>query len=1176
MKKKLRPLLATCLLFVALLVIAGKGFSQVTLSEKNASLQKIFKQIQKQTGYDFLYSVELVQQVGKVSVSVQNVSLEKAIDQCLKDKALTYSIVGKTVVIKPRKETPAVNNSPAPGTGLVDITGKVVNENGEPAEGATVSVKGTTNATAADANGFFALKGLKENATLVVTGISIESSEVKPDGNTPMVIRVTTKTVTGEDVKVISTGYQVIAKERSTGATVTVGSKELEKRYTPNILDNLEGRVAGLVNYRGTTTIRGVSTLNSSTNSLVVVDGLPIEGSIANVNPYDVETITILKDAAAAAIYGARASNGVIVVTTKRGKEKRTVVEFATDISYFQKPDYRKNNTVSAAQQVDLEKAYYNWYFLGGTAAVNTTNLNTVTNNIGTGQSITPVQYAYYQLARGLVTQAQVDARLDSFKRNDFQKQFRDEVYENRLQQQYNLAIRTSGGKLQSSMVLNYKTDNGGIINAYNKQLNLFYKGTYDVSKWLDVNFGANTIVGKSRFSNFSNTPAVPAYSRLLDNNGNKVYYSTGDFNVYNRVTDTTPGLKSMVVNHLEELGRDFSITNDQNTRYFLNMNFKIIRGLTINPQFQYESNRSDISNYSEADSYRMRYLKNLYTIKTGQGAAATYTYGIPNNGGRLATTQTKGDYWAARGQANYDRTFGKHAINVIAGTEFRETHTRGTRGLLLGYDDQLQSQATTSVNFAALALIGAVDPNLKFKTGFNPQNTFTNQVGNAIGLVQDETHRFGSGYANATYTYDRKYNAFGSFRKDYADVFGLDPKYRGKPLWSVGLGWNIENESFMAPVTWVDDLKLRATYGVTGNINFGATSFLTANSGFINNLTLLPVSVIPSPANDKLRWEKTATFNLGTDFSLFGRRLNGSIDWYRKKSTDLFASTRLDPSEGFTNQVINNGDLLNTGFELSLQYNWFKPRSGSGLSWSTLLVAATNKNKIVFVDEISVSPAALAAGGFKIGYPVRALFSYPYQGLNTVGQPQWLKADGTLTTVALANSDISAMVYSGGRDPRVNMSLSNELVYKGFSLNFLIVYYGGQYLRAEAPSIIQGASYGGPLPSYVLNGWTPSKTTGDIPGWGQYVPPTQVPSNQLENSDRFVRPGDFIKLRYANLNYRLPQSLTKKIGVNNAGLRFQVNNPKALWIKNNVNIDPETSGAPLLSNYVFGINLNF
>jgi TonB-dependent SusC/RagA subfamily outer membrane receptor len=398
------------------------------------------------------------------------------------------------------------------------------------------------------------------------------------------------------EVVVVSTGYQNLKKEKITGATVTVSADELGTRYNPNIVNNLEGRIAGLINYNGKTTIRGTSSLYANNAPLAVVDGLPYEGGLSALNPYDIESVTVLKDAAATAIYGARASNGIIVVTTKQAKEKgKTTVDISSNITIYQKPNYKNYNYMTPAQQVDVESSYYDYFFKANPVSA-------VDEFINKGNAITPVQYAYYQLAQGLISQSDLDNQLNHFRQNDFAQQFKDYALENRILQQYNLAIRNKSDKFQSNLVLNFKADNSGIIYAKDNQFNFLYKGAYEVNQWLSLNFGSNVILNRSESgnSNFATSPFnVSPYLRLLDENGNRAYYTSNVYNPYNTLTDT-PEMQSMLVNHLDELALDRSKTSGNNMRYYANMNVKIIQGLTFNPQFQYESSQVNNESYSE------------------------------------------------------------------------------------------------------------------------------------------------------------------------------------------------------------------------------------------------------------------------------------------------------------------------------------------------------------------------------------------------------------------------------------------------------------------------------------------------------------------------------------------------------------------------------------------------
>lgn len=1144
---------------------------RITLHMAKATADQVVGRIMKTTRFRFSFTKDDLLLVPPKDYAFDNAPIGAVMDYLTADSPLAWSTVDGTIVIA-RKKTPA----PAPAK-IVTVGGTVRDAEGKPLAGATVLVKGRTQGTTTGGQGGFELR-VPQGSVLVISFLGLETKEVAIHNQDRFDVRLEPGAVAIADV-VVRTGYQTIVKEKMTGSAISLSAKDLAVSYSPNVADNLEGRVAGLVTYKGNTTIRGLSSLHASTSPLLVVDGLPVETTLEDLNPYDIENITVLKDAAATAIYGVRASNGIIVVTTKQARETgTTTVDVAANLTLYEKRNtsYADNFYLTPAEQVDIESAYSDWYFFHSGGEIDNPT-GTFANNIRNGYSISPVQYAHYRKAMGEIDQAQLEEQLDKLRRNDFARQYGEKALRHRLLQQYNIALRSRGEKFQSNLVFNFKHDNSGIRNAYDREFNIFYKGTYQIAPWMKFDFGVNNIVSRVNSSNSElagNPFNVPAYLRLLNDDGSLNYYTMHDYNPYDTLVDETPELHSMDFNHVEELGKDRTLDARNYTRYQAKLDFDIVKGLKFNTQFIYEIDRRSKSSYSEADSYVMRFLKNVYTVREGSAPNYNYSYMLPQNGGKLATSQTDTDNWTVRLQADYSRTFGKHAIDVIAGLEFRETRIRGTRNLLLGYDEQNQSQATTSVSFPDLA-------NYERPSFFSPTLPARDQVykkyfESAIGLVNEELHRYASGYFNATYTYDERYNAFVSFRKDYADIFGLAPQYRGKPLWSAGAGWNLHNEAFLSGVRQVDFLKLRFSYGVTGNIYQGATSYTTANSTLYNEITKLPMARIEVPGNDRLKWERNVTVNAGVDFAFFGNRLTGSIDWFRKTGRDIFHSMRVDCTSGYTSIVMNYADLKNDGVELNLSYDWFRPVRDRGFGWTSSLTATFVRNEITRVDEQALTPYAMVTNGLKVGYPVHGLFSLPYAGveeLNGKGVPAWYKADGTTTTQSLTSTDMAAVVYSGSEDPKVNIGFSNTLRYKGFSLNFLLVYYGGHYLRALQPRGIPGMQYMA-LPSYLKESWTPENTETLVPGYGQYS--SQATSGDIDYADAFVRPASFLKLRNVVLGYDLPQAFARKLGMRSASIRFQIDNPKALWLENDVNVDPETGGIRLPASYIFGINFNF
>ena len=1143
-KKQLRAFLSACAVGLFLAGPAEMMAQTVTVRIGQGTLDQAFQQIMKTSNIQLVYNADVAARIRCRGGEFSRADIARVLDTLLAGTQLTYEVKDGiyTIVRRTRQSSQRAE--------VGTVSGIVVDENREPVIGASVLVKGTTKGVITDLDGRFALRNVSgREVVLIIRYIG------KKDIETRVKLNSENEFVMKEDVNVMSevvvTGYQDISREKVTGSVSTVSAEKLEDRYMPSLMDNLEGRVAGLTTYGDKTTIRGTSSLYASTNPLLVVDGLPIEGSIDDLNPYDIESVTVLKDAAAAAIYGARASNGIIVVKTKGAKEKGKInIDFSANLTVWEKKnmDYAANFYMTPEQQAQTERDFYDWYYFGGGAA---DPASTIEQAISTGMgAVSPINYAYYQRYKGIITQEELDARMEQLSQNNFAKEYADHALRNQVLQQYNLAVRSNTEKSSSNLVINYKYDNSGIINAYDNQFNITYKGSYDIAPWLTVRFTANGIFNnkQANASELATNPFnVPSYTRLLNEDGSHNYYSTTalyTLNEYYEEGVSNPSFRRLGFNHLEELDYNLQKTRRQNMRYQGELLFKPIEGLTVNAQFVYESERNTLSTYYEEDSYLMRMMYNGYLQPQSDGSLTSL---IPETGGMKTTTNTIGNYWTARAQANYTRDFGKHSVNMLAGLEFRETKLSGTNGLMLGYDEQLQNDATATIDFFTLSQMTYAP---YVGGGYFPvqQCFYDVYMADAMAPVMEERHRYASGYANLTYTYDNKYNVFASFRKDYADVYGLNAEFRGKPLWSVGAGWSLHNEAFMKDIEWVNFLKLRGSYGVTGNIYQGATSYMTAVTSGNNSVTKLPVSVIESPGNPELKWEQTATTNVGLDFSLLDNRLRGTFDWYHKESKNVFSNHMLDPTTGYTSMFMNTASVKNDGVELSLSYEWFRPQKRRDFGWNTALTFSHNKNTITYVENPSTTANALINSQFLEGYPTSALFSYRFAGINDEGQHTWYLPDGT-TTTSILNAPVEAVVYSGQTDPKVVSKM-----------------------RALEEQETYHVPYG-PVPSYFLNAWTPEHPT-NTPGIGQWSSTSGIGSEALY-TDAYVRPADFLKIRNIVLSYDLPEMWLEKIRLQRASVSFQLNNPKWLWVKNKVGIDPETLSLRDPSSFVFGLNIN-
>lgn len=389
-------------------------------------------------------------------------------------------------------------NAASKGKGI-ELKGQITDPDGSPIAGATIQNQTENTYTSSDADGNYTLSVKNpQTATIVVSFLGMDTVTQALEGRSRLDVQMTTDGNFLEESVV--TGYQAIQQRKVTGAIATIGVKTIEERYSPSLLQNLEGRVAGLSTYGGKLTIRGVSSMYAESSPLLVVDGLPIEGDIDDLNPYDIESVNVLKDAAAAAIYGARASNGIIVITTKNAREKGHIdVDFSANLTVYQKRnmDYGANFYMTPAQQVQVERDYYNYYFNTPEEIPDPfSSMETVLAN--SASRISPIRYAYYMQAKGNYTQSQVDEICNKLSQNNFAKEYADAVYRRQVMQQYNLAVRSRSDKFQSNFVINYRGDNAGVINAFDRQISVSYKGAYDVAKWLTATIAVTVFTASS------------------------------------------------------------------------------------------------------------------------------------------------------------------------------------------------------------------------------------------------------------------------------------------------------------------------------------------------------------------------------------------------------------------------------------------------------------------------------------------------------------------------------------------------------------------------------------------------------------------------------------------------------------------------------------------------------
>lgn len=1190
-------------LFVFFVFCSAQVSAQtITLNADKQPLKEVLKEIGSQSGKSIIFKDEELRNAPPVTVNLKQASLEDALAAIFKGQSLKYEFrKGAVIIRKPAAAAP--RNAEVVNTdSLMTVRGKLTNESGEPVQASVVNRR-TGKTFIANENGEFTVTDALPTDILYVTGVSIEAFEAPVNGKQNLFLKARMRVSKMEEVEIISTGYQTLPRERSTGAFTKVGEEQLNKQINTDLMSALEGQVPGLLyvkNPTGTTAdrpiIRGISTysINVGTDPLLVIDGLPTSQTMSEINPYDIESITVLRDAGAVSIYGSRAANGVIVLTTKQGKKNAPGIKVNLNADFFfsQKQDLSVLHYANTSDLIDYETDVYKYELWRASGSV--TSLFNGYGGIGQGtiRYYSPLYQLYRDQAEGRIDQHQVDQTLGQWRQNDYYNEYRDQVWQNEARQRYNLSLSSSTTRSNTYFSMNFDESKARVRGNKGRNIALYLKSTFNLSKWLSATVGANGSFATDYTTDgtYGNYLLQPRYAQIKDADGNLVYADWMNFSDGFTSGGAMNGLvasqlaangnfKSTKFNILNSLNDGIATQRYTNLRGFANINAQIIKGLNYSAQFQYEMGRNETETFHDAESYKMRLAWN--TLSFINSSTNLMDRALPV-GGRYYQQQTRSSSYTFRHQLNFDRSFGKnedHAITAIAGFEARESKSpRSIMDLRYGYDP-------VTLTFTQ------VDTRTLSETGVTSY-MYGRRTLSALNRNQDDIkHRFISVYSNGGYTYKRRYNLTASVRVDQADLFGADPKYKYRPLWSVGAGWNATNEPFLENVNWLSLLKVRATYGSAGNVDQTSSPFLVARRRNDNLYPSLQYTDIVSLPNPKLRWEKTTTVNFGVDFALFNSRLRGGLDIYHKMSTDLLVPTSLDPTVGTNTITLNNGSLLNKGVEISLGGKWLRKKDWNINSNFVIGFNKTTVKKVNNVPATAYSYVSSPSNYFELNTPFNTLYAYQYGGM-TNGYPWFLDekgqsnvtfdANGTPTAIRDINSK-DALVRMGVLTPTWNGSFNNTISWKGFDLGFMFVFSGGNKLRRDVTplnsltamdeDIVRRSKEGAltDLPRFMMD--YPTLTLANNAG---------TLSTLWQYSDKQVVDADYVKLRNIGLSYTFENAFTRMLNVSSIKLTAQANN-LWYWSKAGDDIDPESyslnTGTRSLhapKTFVFALNLNF
>ncbi len=1038
----------------------------------------------------------------------------------------------------------------------ITIHGKVINEEGLPVEAATVLLKNKNTTVLTAPDGSFVLNNTTLYDTLVVSAIGYLSQQVPNNERGLLTIILKRKTTQLADIT-ISTGYQRLPRERSTGSFEFINTEQLNRSMSTSLLSRLEG-VSNIYFDRrsaanGAFTIRGRSTLFGNAAPLIVVDNIPFEADLSTINPNDIESVTILKDAAASSIWGARAANGVIVVTTKKGRySAQPSLQVSINTTITKKPDLYYNPALPSADYIGLEQTLFSNGFY-----------DPQISNTTTWPALTPAVEILTAERQGKISAALAAQQLSSLKlvniRNDLSKYF----YRPAFTQQYALAYSGGSANLTYLFSAGYDQSTASQVGNKNNRFTLRSQTSFRPFNWLEYSLGLS--LTSSRYWN-ANTASnlvtgyagnIYPYAQLVGANGQALPV-VKDYRWPFIDTAGNGKLLSWYYKPYDELNNAHDQTTLSEKRINSSIDIRINRFFSLNLLYQLQQQQSVRSNLFNTSTYYTRNLINLYYNP------ATAVFNIPL-GSILDQSSSSINAHTGRTQLNYAQSWhSAQQLNIIAGAEVRSTTSASNTFRTYGYNENTLTYY--NVNF--------ID-NLPIYSGLAPARPIPNPLSFA-----NETLHFLSLYTNASYLFRKKYTLTLSARKDASNIFGVGTNQKWVPLWSSGLAWNISKEKFWH-LNNIPFARLRLTWGYNGNIDNSMAAVTTIRYATKALFTSLPYATVQNTPNPELRWEKTAVLNMALDFAMVNDRLKGSLEYFIKKGTGLIGLSPVDPTTGVqTNGTFsfkgNVASMKSNGLELSLT----SINTIGSLQWLTTFNGSYVASKVTEYKLVNLNASAFLNLGLAIsplqGKYLYSIYSQHWAGLDPLtGDPQgYLNGTVSKDYTSLVNLTVNDLKYNGSAIPLVFGSLINTWSWHSWSLSCNIMYKLGYYFMRPSVSYNELFNNMNAHPDYLLR-W-------QQPGDEKF---TNVPSmlypNTNTNRDYFyntssvlVEKGDHIRLQDLILSFAAPGNKT----FSKMQFSFNVSNLGIIWRANKKGIDPDyfNGGYPLPCSFSLGIKSTF
>lgn len=1153
---------------------------EISVNLSNTTIREAFSQIEKSSDYVFLVSDDAEKELnGRVSLDASNRTINEILDILLIKTNLGYRVVERQVSIyydKNKKSNTFIEIDRQQQLVNTSVTGIVIDRQKKPLPGVSIKVQGTTQGTTTDANGKYILQNIPKNAFLEFSFVGMKTQ----------IVFITTRTTIdiimledgGALEELIVTGYQQIKKTRMTGAVEVLKAADIENKGYISVEDALKGTLAGVSTMSisgrpgaaSQITIRGINSLNGTTDPIWIVDGMQLQGDlpsiglggtefqntvltngIGNISPDDIESITVLKDAAATAIYGSRAANGVIVIQTKRGTAGRTNVRVQSSYIFENAPK-NKLEMMNSIQKVDFELGIYEDYpglHIGGRAYQIMKNLN-----------------------KGELNIVQANAGLEQLR--SINTNWYDEIF--RISHNHQHSVTLSGGNQKTTYYssLNYLSQNGIIPNNEYKRFGANINLTHNFTDKLRIFSSVSSSIRNDR-----STASVvnPLQYATYANTYERPYEDDGSWSFDRSYSSARSEMKDGYMydfNIIKDLNENSSNTNYMNTSANLKLEYEMLKGLRYSLQGVYSNT---------ASKGMIEVNPGSYTSKYTSWASSLYTTSeIPDNlnNGSLRESTASSQSWSIRNQFTFAKGLdnGEHYFNAVLGQEASSVIQSGYENFSPEYNPLY---GTTG--FPSVSGIDASALNLA-----------------SLSSRYEGQSRAVSFYITGSYSLKDRYIVAASARLDGVDA--ISKKNQFQPLWNVSGKWNLHNETFMENLKFIDVLALRASYGYTGSIDRSALPFstisapMTSSANRYNGETAYQVY---RPGNPDIKWERKEDRSAGIDMSLFKNKFNATINYYNNVTRDLLNTKTVAPSSGRATVVANVSSVRNAGWEVTLKTSNIQTKN---FSWYTSFVFAYNKNTILeaYYKKIEQIPDFNSTSSginsiFVEGNSARSWYGFNFAGIdpgtgntlvyidkkdkdgNPLGAPykngkyvfdldNYTSTMGLLYYGAYNNLGLSYPPYSGG--------LSTSFNYKRLSASVNFIYMTGHKIRSffrYATSNVN-SSYRN-LPVTELNRWRRAGDHTDVAAYST----TTTTAYLYKMLDIHLEDGHFLKCNNISVGYNFPKSLTEKIKMESSRINFNIQNIYT-WSKYR-GIDPETLGSftyPSSIKFSFTLNLVF